>query len=133
MVPGRNAWLPSSGSHALRASKRAGNGKPDAATRVLATAVYVTGSAHLQPGGRYSLALHGSRLQILGPTDIDPSAVVLDRPVGDFDASALEGRLVVSEPHGKSGLVLAFMSVAGATTDDLAGMIRDAARESIQP
>lgn len=133
MVPGRRAWLPSSGSRALRASKRAGNGEPDAATRVLATAVYVTGSAHLQPGRRYSLALHGSRLQILGPTDIDPSAVVLDRPVGGFDASALEGRLVVSEPHGKSGLVLAFMSVAGATTDDLAGMIRDAARESIQP
>jgi hypothetical protein len=100
---------------------------------VLATAVYVTGSAHLQPGRRYSLAVLGSRLQVLGPTDIDPSAIVLDRPVGDFDASAVGGRLIVSEPHGRSGLDLSFMSVAGATTDDLAGMIRDAARESIQP
>ena len=108
--------------------------EPDAiATRVLATAVHVTGSMHLEPGRRYSIAVHGSRLQILGPTDIDPSTIVLDRPLGEIDASAVGDRLIFSEPRSTSGLSLAFMSVAGSATDHLADMIREAARESIQP
>lgn len=103
------------------------------ATRVLATAVYVTGSKRLEPGRRYGIAVRGTRLQILGPIDIDPLAVVLDRPVGEIDASAIAGRLIVNEPRGRSGFVLAFMSVAGATIQDLRDMIRDAARASIKP
>jgi hypothetical protein len=133
VVAGQDGSLAPGWSPALRASKLVGSGGPDAATKVLATAVYVTGSARLESGRRYSIAVRGSRLQILGPTDIDPSAIVLDRPVGEVDSSAVEGRLIVSEPRGRSGLVLAFMSVAGPTTDHLAQMIRDAARESIQP
>jgi hypothetical protein len=131
--------LERNGSHArvggpsARASKRAANSKLDTvATRVLATAVYVTGSKRLEPGRRYGIAVHGSRLHILGPIDIDPSAIVLDRSVVGIDAIAIEGRIVVSEPRQRSGLVLAFMSVAGATIQDLAQMIREAARASIK-
>ncbi len=130
----RNGSPAHTATPAVRASKPVGKGEPDAiATRVLATAVYVTGSTRLESGRRYGIAVHGSRLQILGPTDLDPSAIVLDRPVGEIDASAVEGRLIVSEPRSRSGLVLAFMSVAGPATDDLADMIREAARESIRP
>jgi hypothetical protein len=102
--------------------------RPDDALRVLATAVFVAGNARLEPGHRYGLALRSTRLQILGPTDMDPSTVVLDRPVADVEVREVEGRLIVSEPHGRSGLVLAFMSVAGATTADLTSTITDAAR-----
>jgi hypothetical protein len=134
LVPERNGSHARIGSPAFQASKRAGKGEPDAvATRVLATAVYVTGSTRLESGRRYSIAVHGSRLQILGPTDIDPSAVALDRPVGEIDASAAGGRLIVSEPRRRSGLALAFMSVEGPRTDDLAAMILEAARETIRP
>jgi hypothetical protein len=134
LVPEQSEPYTRIGSPAAQASKHAGNGEPDAmATRVFATAVYVTGSARLESGRRYAIALHESRLQILGPTDIDPSAIILDRPVADVDANAIGGRLIVSEPRARSGIVLAFMSVAGATTDDVANMIREAARASIRP
>ena len=134
LVPEQSKPYARIGSPAAQASKHARNGEPDAmATRVLATAVYVTGNARLESGRRYGIAVHESRLQILGPTDIDPSAIVLDRPVRNVEASAIEGRLILSEPRARSGLVLAFMSVAGATTDDLADMIREAARASIEP
>ena len=127
---GPSEWIAHIWSTAHREPRRANKSLPDSATKVLGTAVYVTGSAHLGPGRRYGLALHESRLQILGPTDIDPSAIVLDRPVAEIAASAFDGRLIISEPRSRSGLELAFMSVAGATTDDLARRICDAAREA---
>jgi hypothetical protein len=98
------------------------------ATTVIATATYVTGTARLEPGRRYVLALHATRLQILGPVDLDPMRVALERPVADLDARALEGRVILSD-RGGSGMVLAFMSVAGTTVDELLGIIRSRARE----
>ena len=97
-------------------------------TRILTTAVYVSGSRSLESGRRYIIAIHGPRLRVLGPVDIDPSAVALDRALADMDATADEGRLVVSGPGGKSGTVLVFMSVARTTPDIVANAIVDAAR-----
>ena len=97
---------------------------------VLATATYVTGTARLDPGQRYGIALRGSRLLILGPVDLEPKRIVVDRPVADIQVSALEGRLVISE-QTRSGLVLAFMSVSGGGPDDLSGAIRSAARNAV--
>lgn len=100
--------------------------RPDAvSTRVLATAVHVTGSTNLESGRRYGIALRDSRLLILGPTDIDPSRVALDRPIAGMDARSVEGRLILGNPNG---LVLAFMAVAGPATQDLAAIIVEAAR-----
>lgn len=96
--------------------------------RLLATAVFVAGSARLEPGHRYSLALRPGRLLVLGPTDVDPAAIVLDRDVAEIDVRSLDGRLILSEPNGRSGLVLAFMSVAGPSTEKLASTIAEAAR-----
>lgn len=93
---------------------------------VLATATYVTGTARLEPGQRYGIAIQGSRFQVLGPLNLEPKRIALERSVSDLQVSALDGRLVVSE-SGRSGFVLAFMSVAGAGLDDLAGAIRSAA------
>jgi hypothetical protein len=103
--------------------------EPSPVTRVLATATYVTGTARLEPGRRYGIAIHDGRFQVLGPVDIDAKAVALERPVAGINVSALEGRLVVSE-QTRSGMVLAFMSVAGAGIDELAGAIRVAAQDA---
>ena len=101
-----------------------------AAPRILGSAVYVTGSSALEPGRRYVIAVHGSRLRFLGPIDVDPAVVAVDRPVANADATALEGRLVVSAPEGRSEMVAAFMSIAGTTPDALARAIVDSARTS---
>lgn len=97
-------------------------------TRVLATAVYVTGNTNLESGHRYGIVIRDSRLQILGPTDIDPSQVALDRPIAGIDARSVEGRLILGNPQG---LVLAFMAVAGPATKDLAATIVEAARGDV--
>ena len=96
-------------------------------TQMLTTAVYVTGSTSLESGRRYLIAVHGPRLQVLGPVETDPSAVALDRALAEMDATASEGRLVISGPGGRSGTVLIFMSVAGTTPDMVAKAIVDAA------
>ena len=98
-------------------------------TRLLATATYVTGTARLEPGRRYGIAIREARFQVLGPVDIDDKVVALERPVADINVSGLEGRLVVSEQK-RSGVVLAFMSVAGAGLDELAGAIRAASEDA---
>ena len=97
-------------------------------TRMLTTAVYVTGSTSLESGRRYLITVHGPRLQILGPVETDPSAIALDRALAEMDATASEGRLVISGPGGRSGTVLIFMSVAGGTPEKVAEAIVDAAR-----
>lgn len=97
---------------------------------VLATAVYVAGSSNLESGRRYSIAVVGDRLRILGPMDTDPSTVALERPLRTISAHAVEGRFVASD---RRGAVLAFMSVAGATPEQLAAMVMGAARDVIAP
>jgi hypothetical protein len=101
----------------------------DPQTEILATATYVTGTARLDPGQRYGIALRGSRLLILGPVDLEPERIVVDRPVADIEVNALEGRLLISE-QTRSGLVLAFMSVSESGPDGLSGAIRSAARNA---
>jgi phage terminase large subunit-like protein len=103
------------------------------APRIIASAVYVTGSSALEAGRRYVIAVHGSRLRFMGPIDVDPSVVSVDRPIAGANATALEGRLVISAPEGRSDMVVAFMSVAGTTPDALARAIVDAARASGGP
>lgn len=90
---------------------------------MLATAVYVAGSTTLQSGHRYAIGIRESRLQILGPTEVQPERVAFERLVAGVGARAVEGRLIIADG---SGLVLAFMAVAGRPTDDLAAIISEA-------
>jgi len=107
--------------------------RPGEVVQVLATAVFVAGSARLEPGHRYGLALRSTRFLILGPTDVDPSTVILDRGVADLEVHTVDGRFIVSESNNRSGLVLAFMSVAGASPADLESAITSAARAAPRP
>jgi hypothetical protein len=95
------------------------------ASRVLATAVYVTGSTNLESGRRYAIAVGDGRLRILGPLDLDPSRIALDHPITGMVAQANQGRLNLGNAQG---LALSFMSIGGPTTRDLVATILDAAR-----
>jgi hypothetical protein len=129
-LDGRRAAI---GRKGTRASEPAGRIEPvPVETRVLTSAVYVTGSSSLESGRRYIIAIQGPRLRVLGPVDIDPSAVALDQALAEIDATSIEGRLVVSGPGGRSGTVLVFMSIAGTTPDIVATAIIEAARTVAQ-
>ena len=101
-------------------------------SHILATAIYVTGSTALESGQRYIIGIDGTRLRFLGPVDVDPSAVALDLDVRRVDATALEGRVLITQRGSRSGSVHAFMSVAGTTPDGLASAIVEAARSAVQ-
>lgn len=85
--------------------------------QVLATAVYMTGSAGLLVGCRYALAVEGQRFMVLGPIDQDPTTVALERSLTQVDATGINGRLVISKADGELEGVLVFVSLAGAPAD----------------
>lgn len=110
------------------------SGTTDPPTRVattLASGIFITGNVGLVAGSRYTFQVEGDRFQVLGPVDVDPTKVAIERPMSGVDATAFEGRLVVSEPERPSGgVVLAFMSLAGATPTEVAdAMVRLAEAE----
>lgn len=91
---------------------------------VLASAIYVTGSRGLQAGSRYGIALYGDDLRILGPVDIDPSAVAIRHALRGMDATGLQGRLIITATDGRRDqLALVFMSVAGGSPEGVADAI----------
>lgn len=94
-------------------------------TRELGTAIYVTGTTNLESGRRYAIAIRGSQLRILGPVDIEPSRIALDRPIAGMEARSIQGRLILGN---QDGLMLSFMAVVGLPTQDLEAVIVEAAR-----
>jgi hypothetical protein len=107
---------------------RIGSGTPavrgDDRPEPIATAVYVTGTTNLEPGRRYGIALHGSRLQVLGPIDLDDKRIALERQVDALEARAIEGRFIMSDQRG---WVVAFMAVGGIKPAELAELVAEAA------
>ena len=103
---------------------------PDLESReiVLASAIYVTGTRGLQAGSRYGIALVGTNLAILGPVDVDPSAVVVLRPLRGLDATGAQGQLIVTADEGFRGrFAMVFMALAGGTPERVAEIIATAA------
>ncbi len=97
---------------------------------ILASAIYVTGSRGLQAGSRYGIALSGDDLRILGPVDINPSAVAIHHSLRGMDATGLQGRLIITATDGRRDqLALVFMSVAGGSPEGVADAIVTAADE----
>ena len=95
---------------------------------ILASAVYVTGTRGLQAGSRYGIALIGSNLGILGPVDVDPSAIVVLRQLRGLDATGEQGQLIITADESvRSKFALVFMSLAGGTPERVAEIIATAA------
>jgi hypothetical protein len=103
---------------------------PDREAReiVLASAIYVTGSRGLQAGSRYGIALIGSDLGILGPVDVNPSAIVVLRPLRGLEATGVQGQLIITADEGFRGrFAMVFMALAGGTPERVAQIIANAA------
>jgi hypothetical protein len=97
---------------------------------VLASAIYMTGSRGLLAGSRYGIALVGEDLHILGPVDVDPTAVVIVHSLRGVDATGLQGRLIITAgERRRDRLALVFMSVAGGSAEGVAETIVTAASE----
>ena len=90
------------------------------------TAIYIAGSSSLEPGRRYVLAIAEGRFRVLGPVDGSSTVVALDRPISGMEATTVNGRLVISETGARSGIVLAFMGIAGINPAQLAADITHA-------
>ena len=59
-------------------------------------------------------------LRLLGPVDLDPSAVAIERPLARLTVTATGERLVIIEGAGdRIGMALALGGLAGASPEQL--------------
>jgi len=97
--------------------------------RTVGAGLFLTGSASLQPGFRYAIAVSETRLRILGPLDIDPEKVVVDRDLAPFDAVVTDDRVMLTEGSpDRPRLFLVFERISGTTPEGLADEIVAAVR-----
>ena len=90
--------------------------------RIVASAIFVGGTAPLLPGARYSIGAHEGQMQILGPVDAHPGRVVLSRSLRDIEVSGINGRVVIGERQSVGGggrLGLVFTGLVGCAIEDL--------------
>jgi hypothetical protein len=91
-----------------------------AAAEILATAVYFGGTAGLAVGGRYVITRQGTMFRLLGPVDLDPTRVALERPLARLAAAAVGERLVITEGDGsRVSLAIGLGALAGMTGPEL--------------
>jgi hypothetical protein len=96
------------------------DGDGEAAAEVLATGVYFGGTAGLAVGGRYVITRHGPLFRLLGPVDLDPTRVALERPLGRLSAVAVGERLVITEGDGsRVSLAIGMGALAGMNGPEL--------------
>ncbi len=82
----------------------------------LATAVYFGGTSSLVVGSRYVVVQRGSHLRLLGPVDGDPARIALERPLARLTATAVGGRLIITENTGdRVTLAIALGAFVGAS------------------
>ena len=85
---------------------------------ILGSAIFMGGNAALQIGSRYLLARVGTKLHLLGPIHISPSAVAARVTLADVEVAVLSDRLLITG-RGGSEVSLAFSSVAAEPGVDL--------------
>lgn len=106
-----------------RPGRRRRREQPDPG-RTLGAGLFLTGSASLQPGYRYTIAVTDTRLRILGPLDLDPGKVVMDRDLAPFDATVTEDRVMLTEGSpDRPRMFLVFERISGTTPEGLADEI----------
>lgn len=89
--------------------------------RIVASAIYVGGTAPLLPGARYSIGAHEGQMQVLGPVDVHPGRVVLSRSLRDIEVSGINNRIIIGEKRSVGGgrLGLVFTGLVGCAVEDL--------------
>jgi hypothetical protein len=92
----------------------------ETAAEVLATAVYFGGTAGLVVGGRYVISRQGPIFRLLGPVDLDPTRVALERPLARLAAVAVGDRIVITEGDGsRVSLAIGMGALAGMNGPEL--------------
>jgi len=88
--------------------------------QVLATAVYFGGTAGLTVGARYVIVRHDPVLRLLGPVDLDPTRVALERPLARLAAVSIGERLIITEGGGgRVAMALGLGALAGTSGPQL--------------
>jgi len=88
--------------------------------RVLASGVFVGGSAGLEVGRRYEIGRRDGSLTVLGPVDSEPGKIQVERALQWITATTVGGRLVISDESGGSrSFSLVFERIAGLNGDAL--------------
>ena len=106
-----------------RGRRRRGREQADPG-RTIGAGLFLTGSASLLPGYRYAIAVTDTRLRILGPLDLEPDKVVMDRDLAPFDAVVTEDRVMLTEGSpDRPRMFLVFEGVSGTTPAGLADEI----------
>lgn len=101
-------------------ARSSGQADEGAAEEVLATAVYFGGTAGLAVGGRYVIARQGPLFRLLGPVDLDPKRVALERPLARLAAVAVGERLIITEGDGaRVSMALGMGALAGMSGPEL--------------
>jgi len=102
-------------------SARRSSPEHDAGTaEVLATGVYFGGTAGLAVGARYVIVRHDPVLRLLGPVDLDPTRVALERPLARLVAVSVGERLIITEGNGaRVAMALGLGALAGMTGPQL--------------
>jgi hypothetical protein len=91
---------------------------------ILASGVFVGGTAPLLPGARYAIGIHEGDLKILGPMDQMPDRIVVSKKLAGLQISALSDRLVISEAsRNRISLGLVFSSIGGRSAEDLEAIL----------
>jgi hypothetical protein len=81
---------------------------------ILATAVFLTGSSACRPGMHYALAIRGDSLLVLGPLEVDPDVIAVERPLGSIAVTAYEDQLLINDRRvGILTWSLAFRHLSG--------------------
>lgn len=89
------------------------------AGEVLSTGVYISGNAGLEIGATYAIARDGDRLRVFGPVDAGQLTVRHEGPLGDFDVTAMDDRVIIAGREGRSSLAIVFRTVGGMRAADL--------------
>jgi hypothetical protein len=119
--------LPEAGSTRVADSTDVIVATPALSRRVVASAVYMSGTAGLHVGSRYLLAVDDAQLVIEGPVEEGPGLVALVRGLRRLEAAGLNDRLVVTEgTSGAPSTILIFMALAGGSADDAAVALEEA-------
>jgi hypothetical protein len=86
---------------------------------VLSTGVYLSGNAGLEVGACYAISRDGDHLRVFGPVDAGQLTVRHEGPVGDFDVTAMDDRVIITGRGGRPGVAFVFRTIGGMRAADL--------------
>lgn len=86
---------------------------------VLSTGVYLSGNAGLEVGACYAIARDGDRVRVFGPVDAGQLTVRQEGPVGEFDVTAMDDRVIITGRGRRAGTAFVFRTISGMRAADL--------------